>query len=75
MPFWNVQVMLYNMSYKKSNKRDFFPKYSAIGREVFQCSLWLCICDFFLLIDFLVAYVVEHHLHIPEWYHTPTSDF
>ena len=28
-----------------------------------------------LLIDFKVAYVVEHHLHIPEWYHTPESDF
>jgi hypothetical protein len=24
---------------------------------------------------FLVAYVVEHHLHIPKWYHTPESDF
>jgi hypothetical protein len=24
---------------------------------------------------FLVAYVVEHYLHIPEWYHTPKSDF
>jgi hypothetical protein len=29
-----------------------------------------------LLIDFfLVAYVVEHHLRIPEMYHTPESDF
>jgi hypothetical protein len=24
---------------------------------------------YILLIDFLVAYVVEHHLYIPEWYH------
>jgi hypothetical protein len=69
--------MLYNMGYeKKSFKRDFFPKYSAIGREVFQCSLWHCILRIiFLLIDFLVAFVVEHHLYILEWYHTPKSDF
>jgi hypothetical protein len=24
---------------------------------------------------FFVAHVVEHHLHIPEWYQTPKSDF
>jgi hypothetical protein len=36
-------------------------------------ALYLVI--FFLLIDFIVAYVVEHHLHISEWYHTPKSDF
>jgi hypothetical protein len=24
---------------------------------------------------FLVAYIVEHYFHIPEWYHTPKSDF
>jgi hypothetical protein len=28
-----------------------------------------------LLIDFLVSNVVEHHLHISEWYHKPKSDF
>jgi hypothetical protein len=39
IPFWNVQVMLYNIGYfKKSIKQIFFPRYSVIGREVFQCS-------------------------------------
>jgi hypothetical protein len=69
--------MLYNMGYKTNLLKDiFFPKYSTIGRVVFQCSLWLCILRIlFLLIDSIVAYVVEHQLHIPEWYHMPKSDF
>jgi hypothetical protein len=32
-------VMLYNIGYLKNLLKDiFFPRYSAIGREVFQCS-------------------------------------
>jgi hypothetical protein len=39
IPFWNVQVMLYNICYlEKSIKRKKIPRYSAIGREVFQCN-------------------------------------
>jgi hypothetical protein len=46
IPFWNVQVMLYNMGYEKLYQKRFFPKilcHWQIGSEVFQCSLWLCI--------------------------------
>jgi hypothetical protein len=25
----------------------------------------------FFLLDFKIAYVVEHHLHVPEWYYMP----
>jgi hypothetical protein len=31
-------VMLYNIGYLKNLLDNFFPRYSAIGREVFQCS-------------------------------------
>jgi hypothetical protein len=40
IPFWNVHVMLYNIGYfKKSIIRKKIPRYSAIGREVFQLSM------------------------------------
>jgi hypothetical protein len=38
IPFWNVQVMLYNIGYSKIYYKKKIPRYSAIGREVFQCS-------------------------------------
>jgi hypothetical protein len=43
-----------------------------MGREVFQCSLWHYILGKKIL---LVSHIVELHLHILEWYHTPKSDF
>jgi hypothetical protein len=36
IPFWNVQVMLYNIDYLKSIKRNCFPRYSGIDHEVVQ---------------------------------------
>jgi hypothetical protein len=38
IPFWNVKVMLYNIGYFKNLLNLFFPRYDAIGCEVFQCS-------------------------------------
>jgi hypothetical protein len=68
-------VMLYNMGYKKLLKEIFSQNTVPLAMRCFNVACGSVSANFFLLIDFLVAYVVEHHMHIPEWYHTPKSDF
>jgi hypothetical protein len=68
--------MLYNMSYKKNLLKDIFSQNTVpLAVRCFNVACSSVSAVFLLSIDFLVAYVVEHHLHILEWYHTPTSDF
>jgi hypothetical protein len=68
--------MLYNMSYEKNLLKEIFSQNTVpLAVRCFNVACGSVSAILFFLIDFLVTYVVEHHLHIPEWYHTPTLDF
>jgi hypothetical protein len=70
-------VMLYNMGYKKNLLKDIFSQ-NTVPLAV-RCFNVACGTVSWEKISFnstfLVSHVVEHHLHIPEWYHTLKSDF